>query len=98
MNQLITVLHPGLEADPSRQAPRLAPRLATLQGRRLALLDNGKVNAGAILVAVGKRLQAEHGVAEVRAWKKRHAGETGAGIIPDLLKWKPDLALTALGD
>lgn len=99
MNDMLTVLHPGVETEPVLASrPRLASRLATLQGKRLALLDNGKVNSGAVLAALGKRLRDRYGVAEVRAWKKRHAGETGAGIIPDLMKWRPDLALTALGD
>lgn len=99
MKDMLTVLHPALETEPAPKAlPRLASRLANLQGKRLALLDNGKVNSGAVLAALGKRLKDRFGVAEVRAWKKRHAGETGAGIIPDLMKWRPDLALTALGD
>jgi hypothetical protein len=99
MKDMLTVLHPALETEPApKTKPRLATRLASLQGKKLALLDNGKVNAGAVLTAIGKRLKDKHGLAEVRTWKKRHAGETGAGIIPDLMKWRPDLALTALGD
>ena len=104
MKQTITVLHPGIEtaadvaAAKAARGPQLAPRLSGLKGKRLALLDNGKVNSGAILGAIAKRLQARHGVAEVRAWKKRHAGESGAAVIPDLLRWRPELALTAIGD
>lgn len=99
MSQTLTILHPGVEepaADPSR--PRLAERPTSLAGLRLALLDNGKVNAGAVLAAVGARLRAQHGVAEVRAWKKRHAGESGAAVLPEVLRWRPQVALTALGD
>jgi hypothetical protein len=99
MNDMLTVLHPGLETEPALKAqPRLASRLASLKGKRLALLDNGKVNAGAVLAALGKRLQDRFGIAEVKTWKKRHAGATGAAVIPDLMKWSPHLALTALGD
>lgn len=99
MSQTLTILHPGLEeAADDASRPRLAPRPKSLAGLRLALLDNGKVNAGAILAAVGARLRARHGVAEVRAWKKRHAGESGAAVLPDVVRWKPDVALTALGD
>jgi hypothetical protein len=110
MNQMLTILHPGVETaagpaapkaastarEPAR--PQLAPRLGSLKGTRLALLDNGKVNAGATLAALAKRLKERYGVAEVRTWKKRHAGATGAAVIPDLMKWSPHLALTALGD
>ncbi len=78
--------------------PRLAARLSTLRGKRLALFENGKVNALQILVAVGKRLEARHGVAETRVWRKRHAGGTGAEIIPLIMAWKPDLVLLSTGD
>lgn len=108
MQETITVLHPGVERAPATDiaarvaqpsaGPALAPRLATLAGKRIALLDNAKVNAGTILAALAKRLQVRHGAADVRAWKKRHAGETGAPLIPHLLEWKPDLVLTAIGD
>lgn len=78
--------------------PRLAPRLSALRGKRLALFGNGKVNALEILTAVGKRLEARHGVAESKFWRKRHTSESGAAVIPGLMEWKPDLVLTALGD
>lgn len=78
--------------------PRLAERLSTLRGKRLALFENGKVNALQILTAVGKRLEARHGVAETKVWRKRHAGGTGAEIIPLIMAWKPDLVLASTGD
>ena len=89
-----------LPAAPVAQTrePGTAPRLASFQGARIALLDNTKVNAREFLEAVGRRLQRAHGAAEVRTWRKRHAGETGAAAIAELVKWKPHLALTALGD
>ena len=31
-------------------------------------------------------------------FRKRHAGESGAAAIADILKWQPDLVLTGLGD
>ena len=105
----IAVLHPGIEtaldgavrsaADIARsRGGRLAPRLSTLRGKRLALFENGKVNALEILVAVGKRLQSRHGIAETRVWRKRHAGGTGAEVIPAIMAWKPDLVLLSTGD
>lgn len=94
MNAKLTVLHPAIETSNEGATNRPA-RLATLQGKRLALLDNGKVNAGVLLNAIAARL---HGLAEVRAWKKQHAGQTGEKVIPELLAWKPDFALTGLGD
>ncbi len=112
MKNTLLVLHPGVEsADPNavgsneslkgtHSAGRkggLAPRLAGFKGVRIAVLDNTKVNAVELMTAVAKRLEA-HGVAEVRHWRKRHAGESGAQFIPDILHWTPDLVLTGLGD
>lgn len=105
----MAVLHPGIETAldvAARMVPgpaqtrggRLAPRLSTLKGKRLALFENGKVNALEILGAVGKRLESRHGVAETRAWRKRHAGGTGAEVIPAIMAWKPDLVLLSTGD
>lgn len=96
MNTTLTILHPGIE-DATKAKPRLAARVDSLRGRRLALLDNGKVNAGAILAALASRLQ-QQGVAEVRAWKKPHAAESGEKRIAELMAWKPDLVLTGIGD
>ena len=112
MKNTLLVLHPGVEtadantvasiesvrvAVPSSRQASLAPRLSSFKGRRIAVLDNTKVNAVELMTAVAKRLQA-HGISEVRHWRKRHAGESGAQFIPDMLNWKPDLVLTGLGD
>jgi hypothetical protein len=106
MNDKLIVLHPGVEAETrpvsaqvaSTSAPAgLAPRLATLQGKRLALLDNSKVKAKELLMAVGKRLQEQYGIAEVRVWRKP-ASAIPAPFIAEMMGWKPDLVLTASGD
>ena len=111
MSNTITVLHPAIEdapalvhaAEPNVTGKRSGSkqpslRLASLAGKRVALLDNGKVNAGPILVALAKRLQSKFRAAEYRIWKKRHAGDSGAAVLPALIAWNPDLALTAIGD
>jgi hypothetical protein len=96
MNATLTILHPGIEAS-SKTRPRLAPRLKGLEGKRVALLDNGKVNAGAILAAVAGRLKAL-GVVETRAWKKQVAAQGADHLFPEILDWKPDLVLNGVGD
>lgn len=96
MNTMLTILHPGIETAVVSK-PRLAPRLASLEGKRVALLDNGKVNGGALLATVAARLKSL-GIGDVRAWKKQHASQSGDKLFPELLGWKPDLLLTAIGD
>jgi hypothetical protein len=113
MNNTLSVLHPGVETGPviapapsasakaaKRPGSGLAARLSHdpgLRGRRVALLDNTKVNAAELMSAVAKRLAA-HGIGEVRMFRKRHAGESGAAAIAEIVKWQPDLVLTGLGD
>jgi nucleotide-binding universal stress UspA family protein len=101
MSDTISVLHPGVEGvvassvnKPQRQAVK-GPM--DMRGLRLALLDNTKVNADRLLEAVAKRLQA-YGLTSVQTYRKRHAGESGADVIAEMMKWKPDLVLTGLGD
>ncbi len=103
MNDTISVLHPSIEkvagSVSSEAASRSAPMRSesALRGMRLALLDNTKVNADALLKAVGRRLEAR-GIGPISNWRKRHAGDSGADVIAEMLKWKPDLVLTGLGD
>ena len=47
-------------AEPRIRAAGLAPRLASLEGTRAGILDNGKANAGTLMLAVVKR---EKGIA-----------------------------------
>ena len=45
-------------AEPRILASGLAPRLASLEGKRAGILDNSKANAGTLMLAVVERLQA----------------------------------------
>lgn len=106
----IAVLHPGVEvadaadiaaarsdgANPVRRLG-LAPRLSTLSGKRLALLDNNKVNARELLQAVSACLQRRHGIGEVRAWRKPTSAAP-APFMDEIRAWKPDLLFSASGD
>lgn len=69
--QQVRLVHPaGVARPPARF---LAPRLASLAGTRLGLLDNAKPNAGALLGAVADALLAE-GVSDVVRVRKRNPG------------------------
>jgi hypothetical protein len=97
MTATLTVLHPGIETTRDAK-PALAARLTSFEGKRVALLDNGKVNAGAFIKAVAARLQKLGMTAGTRSWRKAHASEGGDKHWPELVAWKPDLVLTGLGD
>jgi hypothetical protein len=51
----------------------LAPRLRSLQGARIGILDNHKEFSDLVLRGVAQKLQREHGVA-VRFWRKDYLG------------------------
>ena len=110
MNNTMTVFHPGVEDSALANAKGAAPvwagqqrvgaptsLLPAFMGLRVALLDNTKVNAIELFQAVARRLETL-GIGEIRSWRKRHAGESGSAVIADMMKWKPDLVLTGLGD
>lgn len=68
----ISVLVPTGAADAQRKP--LAPRLRTLRGARIGILDNCKEFADIVLRGVAQALQREHQVAEVKFWQKSYLG------------------------
>jgi hypothetical protein len=71
-------------AEPRAVAARLAPRLTTLAGTRAGILDNGKANAGTLMLAVTKILQERYGVAEVVKRNKPVAGPPSPEVLAAL--------------
>lgn len=108
MDGVMRIVHPGMEEIPESKerittakphfalARRLPPQ-ASFEGKKVALLDNAKVNARELFNALAERLK-PLGISAVRSWRKRHAGETGAPHIAQIVDWKADLVLTGLGD
>jgi hypothetical protein len=56
------------------EARRLAPRLETVRGARIGILDNCKEFADLVLHGVADVLKCDHGVAEVTFWRKSYLG------------------------
>ena len=108
---MLRVLHPAVEPHTPVKNPHdlipegakaqglryLAPRLSSLAGKRLALLDNNKVNARELLTAFGKQLNEQFGLSEIKMWRKPTSAAP-APFIAEITAWKPDLMLTASGD
>jgi hypothetical protein len=77
---------------------QLASRPTTLQGVRLGLVDNRKVNSAVILEKVADRLAAKHGTrVSVRDVKRSPSHEIDARAVA-ALKRDADLVISGVGD
>jgi hypothetical protein len=56
-------------------AKPLAPRLKTLRGARIGILDNCKEFADLVLRGVADVLQRDYGVKEAKIWRKDYLGK-----------------------
>ncbi|HEV8438024.1 MAG TPA: hypothetical protein VGT40_08020 [Methylomirabilota bacterium] len=71
-------------AEPRSVTAKLAPRLRSLAGTRAGILDNGKANAGTLMLAVVERLKQRYGVTDVVKRNKPVAGPPAPEIVADL--------------
>ena len=76
----------------------LAPRLETLDGVRLAVLDNTKWNASKLLRHVVTGLEAGVTVAEVNRYDKESFSRPATGDLLDRIAAENDAVITAIGD
>ena len=91
------LVNPMREAAPETATP--APRLRTLKGKRLALLDISKPGGSIFLDRLAALLVAREGVAEVHRFQKpTFAKPAPATVIEALLAAHPDAAIEALAD
>jgi hypothetical protein len=56
------------------QSKKLAPRLQSLRGARIGILDNCKEFADIVLRGLADVLQRDYGVEQVRFWRKSYLG------------------------
>ena len=90
------VVHPA--AEDVREPYRLAPRLATLQGTILGLIDNHKRNADVYLEELGRLLQAHYGVARVVTYRKISQSLPTPAEVLDQLANECDALIHAVAD
>jgi hypothetical protein len=83
-------------AQPRVFTAALAPRLSTLAGKRIGILDNGKANAGTLMLAVTKILQERYGAGELVKRDKPVAGPPSAEVLAALSQC--DLTLVGSAD
>jgi hypothetical protein len=93
---VVTVLNPAAEdvAEPQR----LAPRLSSLQGRTVGLIDNHKRNADIYLEELSRLLQERYGVSQVVTYRKISQSLPTAGEVLDQLAGECDAIIHAVAD
>lgn len=77
---------------------RLAPRLASLDGVRLGVLDNAKWNASKLLRHVVAGLETGQAFAAVRVYKKPSFSRPAPADLLDRIAAENDAVITAIGD
>jgi len=93
---MMELLDPTVEAPP--QLLSYAPRVASLQGKRVALVDNTKFNSDRLLEKIGDLLKAQHGVAETRLWRKRNASVPVDEATVAEIRTTCDVTIAGIGD
>ena len=93
---MIELLDPTEEATAQRLA--YVPRPASLEGKRVALIENTKFNSDRLLQKVGEVLRAEYGAAEVRMWRKRNASVPAHEEIIGEVRQTSDVMVAGIGD
>jgi hypothetical protein len=83
-------------SNPVERQP-IAPRLSTLAGKKIGLLDNTKKNADLLLKAAGEILQRDYGVAEVLYRRKISSSPAAPPAMLDELAGC-DAVINAYGD
>ena len=93
---MITVYDPrGVVAAEAR---KISPRISSVQGLRLGVLDNTKWNANKLLRALRDELQAQHRLNPTGYYRKESFSRFAEPALLDEMRGKSDLVVTAIGD
>jgi hypothetical protein len=90
------ILDPTTEA--AAQSIAYAPRPASLEGKRVGLIENTKFNSDRLLAKIGDILKAEYGAAETRMWRKHNSSVPAHQEIIEELKRTCDVMVAGIGD
>ena len=93
---MMEILDPTTEA--ATQTIAYAPRPTALEGKRVALIQNTKLNSDRLLEKIGNILKAEYGVADWRMYNKHNASVPAHAEIIDEVKTSADVMVAGIGD
>ena len=80
------------------EAKPLAPRISSLNGLRLGVLNNSKWNSGALLRKTILLLEQNETFSEVHFYKKESFSKIATPDLIDRITKENDAVLTAIGD
>jgi hypothetical protein len=90
------VFDPRGRVDAERIMP--APRVGSLGGLRLGILDNTKWNANRLLRKAADRLSEQHRFAAVNYYRKESFSKDADPVLLAQIAADNDIVLTAIGD
>jgi len=93
---MIELLDPTAEV--TTQGIAYVDRPASLEGKRVGLIDNTKFNSDRLLERIGAILKAEYGVAETRMFRKHNASVPAHEEIIVELRKGFDAMVAGVGD
>ena len=96
MSKPLVILDPT--AAPIAGVVERAPRLDTLDGKVIGLLDNTKINADRIIVHLAEVLKREYPNAEFVVRRKGGSSSPAARALLDELAERCDAVVSAVGD
>ena len=82
----------------SARVETLVPRVSTLSGLRLGLLDNAKPNAALVLQTLAAQLRAQHHLGEVTTFTKSYFGTPVEQDRASEIAQSCDAVLAGVGD
>jgi hypothetical protein len=92
---MMDILDPTIAT--AREPIAYAPRPRSLKGLRVGLLDNTRKNSEAVLLKLGEKLKAAHGI-EVQVLVHKHQRAPMSDDQLADLKQKTDFVITGVGD
>ncbi len=93
---MIELLDPTTEIK--AQPIAYTPRPPSLEGKRVALIENTKFNSDRLLAKIGDILQAEYGAAATRMWRKRNSSVPAHEEIIEEVRKESDVMVAGVGD
>jgi hypothetical protein len=88
-----------LDPTPEKAPPtgQLAPRLASLEGKTVGFISNGKEGTKGFFGHLARVLREQHGVAEVVSrTKSNYSAPADAAIVAEIKSW--DAVISGIGD